>query len=186
MTNISQDISDLLHRKFNIIARWNFLEFDHDFKILRSYIDSIKKNEYDARDRIIVEHTDTDYYINVNGCPVGINLRNFFGVINELDIPNYLFIFYTTHFGITKEIDALCRDKSLFDRPTVIETLPFFDEVHYNKKQDINDIDCDIDSIKFNMLCMMHLTRSHRNAVYRQLDKIDKSKILLSGTNANF
>jgi len=183
MKEISTKVSDLLNKKYHIISHWNFLEFDQDFSILRERARGIKKDHYDLKDRIIVEHMDTDYYVKINDFQIGINLRNFFGVMAELDIPHHLFIFYTNHFGIKKEIDLLCENRHPNDRPTIIET--FLSRLHY-KQESVQNIDFNVDSVKFNMLCMMHLTRSHRNAAYRELDKIDRSKILLSGTNANF
>jgi hypothetical protein len=183
MREIPNEVLDFLAKKYNIISHWNFLDFDQNFDVLRGYVKKIQKEQFDFQDRIVVEHMDTDFYIKIDRYHVGVNLRNFFGVMTELDVPHYLFVFYTNHFGIKKEIDVLCQSRSLFDRPTIIET--FLSQLHY-KPERIYDVDYKADSVSYNMMCMMNLTRSHRNAVYRRLDRIDKNKLLLSGTNANF
>jgi hypothetical protein len=179
MKELPVEVFDLLDRKYHILAHWNFLEFDQNFDILRENLSLIKKDQFDSKDRIIIEHQDTDFYIKE--CTIGMNLRNFFCVVSELDIPFYLFIFYTNHFGIQKEFDIICKHRHPLDRPTVIES--FLSTLHHDKNK-IAEIECNFDSIQVNMLCMMNLKRSHRNAVYNELKDIDDEKLALAGTNA--
>lgn len=173
------EVLKVLQDRYNILAHLNFLQFDFDFTILRDQLTTIKKQEFDPTDRIIIEHQDTDFYIKE--CSVGINLRNFFCVVFEIDLPLYLFVFYTNHFGLTKELDMLCQTQHVKDRPTVIES--FLSTRHHDPTK-IMPVDFNVDAVEFNMLCMMHLTRSHRNAVYNALQDTDSQKLALAGTNA--
>lgn len=174
------EVVDLLRARYNILGHWNFLQFDFDFTILRNLLLDIKKERFDPQDRIIIEHQDTDFYIKE--CSVGINLRNFFCVVRELDLPLYLFVFYTNHFGLKKEFDILCGLNHANNRPTVIES--FLSTRHHDNKR-IIPVDCDFEHIEFNMLCMMNLKRSHRNAVYHALKEVDDQKLALAATDAN-
>lgn len=73
---IPSPVLDVLRRKFNVLEHMNFLEFDHDFDRFKQRLNDCRKPQFDARDRIIVEHLDTDYYFD--HCLVGVNFRNFF------------------------------------------------------------------------------------------------------------
>lgn len=174
------EVAEVLRARYNILGHWNFLHFDSNFVALRTLLLAIKKERFDPQDRIIIEHQDTDFYIKE--CCVGINLRNFFCVVRELDIPLYLFIFYTNHFGLQKELDILSASNHKKDRPIVIES--FLSNLHHDKKR-IMPIDCNFEHIEFNMLCMLNLKRSHRHAAYHALEDIDNTKLVLAGTNAN-
>lgn len=177
---IPDEILNLLRARYNILGLWSFFDFDYDFTILRDRLFAIKKEQFDPHDRIVIEHEDTDFYIKE--CSVGINVRNFFCVVRELDLPLYLFVFYTNHFGLQKEFDILCGSSNMNDRPTVIES--FLTTAHHDKKR-IMPVDCNFQHIEFNMLCMMNLIRSHRHAVYNALKDVDNQKLALAGTNDN-
>lgn len=176
-------VYNLLDRRYQIIEHMSFLEFDHDFEILRSRLTACKKKKFNVNDRIIIEHFDTDYYFDQ--CTTGVNLRNFFVLLEELDIPRYIFIFYTNHFGLQKETDSLCQYCEKQDRPTIIES--FLSKLSHDPSK-LQDIDCDFHLINHHALCMMHLTRSHRNAMYHALKHIPPDTLVLNTTknlNAN-
>lgn len=174
MKEIPQDILEYLQHKFSIKAHLSFLDFMHDFEILRIRLKPFSQPPVEDRTRIIIEHMDTDYYFNQ--CTVGVYLRNFFGVAQELDISNHRFIFYTNHFGLSGEIEQLCPDAN--DRPLIIES--FLSRLHHGANE-ITDVDFDFDQIQYHLLCMMHMTRSHRHAVYNAIKELD-NKILMSAT----
>jgi cell division transport system ATP-binding protein len=137
-------VKSLLEKKYNIIDHLIFIDFDNDFLKLSRYLRNIKKEKFDWHDRIIIEHMDTDFYFP--GSTVGINLINFFNVIKDLDYPYFVFMFYTNHFGITREIDLLCQDTDPIDRPTVIES--FITNFHYNNNGYTN-INLNIEQCEF-------------------------------------
>lgn len=168
-------VLELLKQRFTLLDHLSFLEFDQDFSVLRTRLSAIHKSSYDAREKILIEHMDTDYYFKE--CSVGINLRNFIGIVTELDIPYNVFLFYTNHIGIKQEINSLCKD--IRDRPLIIES--FLSKQHHDPTR-IKDIEYNVDFVKYHALCMMNLTRSHRHAVYHAVSPIDRSKLLLSAT----
>jgi hypothetical protein len=174
---IPQSVLGYLNQRFTLVDHLSFLEFDFDFDILKNRLKTIYKDVYDQNDRILIEHMDTDYYFQ--GCNIGINLRNFFLVVKDLNISYSVFVFYTNHIGIKKEIDILCRDAHIEDRPLIIES--FLSDLHH-KKDYIKPIETDFRNIQYHALCMMHLTRSHRNAIFHALNDIDHTKLLLSAT----
>ena len=172
---IPPEVLDAIRQKYNVCCHLSFLDFDFDFDILKSRLSQYKELQSNDNDRIIIEHMDTDYYFPE--CSVGVNLRNFFGIVRELDISYSRFIFYTNHFGVSREIDQLCRHSDPQDRPLVIES--FLSKLHH-KAESINPIECNFDCIQFHAVCMMVLKRSHRNAMCNAIKDIDQSKLMLA------
>jgi len=172
---IPLEVLDVIRQKYNVQCHLSFLNFDFDFDILKSRLSQYKKSQSSDNDRIIIEHMDTDYYFPE--CSVGVNLRNFFGVVKSLDISYSKFIFYTNHFGLSCEINQLCSHSDPQDRPLVLES--FLSELHY-KFEYITPIECHVDRVQFHATCMMVLKRSHRNAMYNAIKDIDQSKLMLA------
>ena len=179
-TEMPEPIKNILEKKFKIIDHLSFLDFDHRFDWLLHRFTKNRKEHYEHQEKIIIEHLDTDYYFDQ--CVVGVNLRNFFQMINGLDISPSLFIFYTNHFGLKKEIDVLCKNYHENDRPFIIES--FIGNLHYNSSK-INNISCDFYEIEYNGLCMMNEKRSYRSALYNALKDVDSSKIAIQVTSKN-
>lgn len=177
ITEMPSVVMELLHTRFTVLEHMRFLDFDHDFNRLRARLNQCRKPCYAPEDRIIVEHLDTDYYFD--HCAVGVNLRNFFGVVHELDIPYSSLVLYTNHFGIAREIDLLCAGADRVDRPMIIES--FLGNLHHQPDQ-IHAIEPDLDHVSHHAVCMMHCTRSHRHAVYNALNHISADVLMLSAT----
>lgn len=177
MIEMTDTVKNILQKKFEIIDHFSFLDFDYQFEWLSERLSQNKKDCYKQNEKIIVEHLDTDYYFNY--CDVGINLRNFFELLSNLDISPSIFVFYTNHFGLEKEIDKLCYNFHENDRPLIIES--FIGNLHYNSDETKNLI-CDFDKIEYNALCMMNEKRSHRSALYNALKNIDSVKLTIQVT----
>ena len=80
-----------------------------------------------------------------------------------VDIPLYLLLFVTNHYGISKEFDLLLRDQHPNDYPTVVETLlstMLLSESLYDPNTSL-----EIDRIEKAGLCMTGAGRSHRIAL---------------------
>ncbi len=155
--------------KFEILDIIEFKEFDYNFDILIKRLQKIKKEEYSINQKIIIEHFDTDYYDD-NLLKFGLNLYNFFQVTKKLNLPNFIFLFVTNHFGLKDEIDKILNNNS--DKVTVIET--FITKSHYNTDA-YHDIDVDQHKIVYPALTMMNHGRCHRYAFY---DWIEKNSLL--------
>jgi hypothetical protein len=166
----------LLRKKYTLLDTISFLEFDHDFDILKTRLEKHQKEHYDQNERIIIAHGDTDFYFE--HCAVGVNLLNFFTVVDSLDIPKFVFLFYTNHFGIAKEIEKICKDPN--DRPNVIESI--INNFTYSPNG-YRDHDSALDEISHPALCMMNMTRSHRYAMYGAIKDLPDHKILKSFTS---
>lgn len=153
-----------LRNKFNIIDIIETKQFDSgNENVLIEKLSATKKNEYDAQDRYVIVHFDTDFYWHGHG----INLNNLFSIWKYMDIPLYTMIYYTNHHGISEEIRKLSWSSSLNDQPMVIETLINPGNYDPEPYADIND---HIDLIEKHALCMMAGTgRSHRGAIFNHL-----------------
>lgn len=155
----------VLYKKYNILGHVEFKYFDQNFLLLEEYLLARKKSQFDPRDRFILVHMDTDYYIK--DFPFGISFYNTFTAFKKLDIPLYTMLFFTNHFGIEREIDKLVDDPA--DRPTVISS--FITTTHYSNNY--TPVDVDADSIVMPALSLMGSTRSHRFGLYNFLQEND-------------
>jgi hypothetical protein len=170
------ELTSALKSYFNIVGTTNFVKFDHDWDQLKNFFRQTRKETFDPLDRYIIQHQDTDIYISE--CSVGINLRNFFQVIQSMDIPVYTLIIWTNHIGLQQEIDILCKNQHPLDRPTLIES--FCTTTHVGTEDYYNDWSISADQIEIHALSMMGANRSHRFAFYNSLKHIDKNKLALS------
>lgn len=171
---IPAELADLLTKKYNVIGNIEFKQFDHNWDHLRSFFRQTKKTKFDHRDRYVIEHQDTDIYLAEMS--VGLNLRNFFEIVNELDIPLFTILIWTNHFGLQKELDILHKQCHPKDRPTVIES--FCTRTHV--ADSYVDQDIAVDEIQHHALSMMGTNRSHRFAVYHVLKHFDPEKLAMS------
>lgn len=180
ISEIPNEVKEMFSEKFNVLAYTSFLAFDRDISILENLLINNKKQQFNHNDRIIVVHMDTDFYFEE--CSVGVTLKNFFTIIEKLDLPKFIFLFYTNHFGIKKEVDILCKNYHAMDRPTVIETM--LSTLHCDPTQ-ISKTDLCLNDIQYNALCMMVTQRSHRNAFANLISDIPKDKLALNLTKKN-
>lgn len=170
MSSMPKELITLLNENFNIVGTIKIMDVDHNFDLLKEFFISTKKEVFEYNDRYVIEHQDTDIYIPEMS--VGVNLRNFFHIVNELDIPLFTILIWTNHFGIQREIDILCKN----DKPTILES--FCDILHVSNNY--KNIPLSPESIKHHALSMMGATRSHRFALYNELKNEDPNKVALS------
>ena len=169
---IPDRVLELLKTKFNIIGHLSFLEFDSDFDILKNNLLSVHRKNFSIKDKIIIEHLDTDFYYPES--TIGINLRNFFTIVEQVDIPLNVFVFYTNHFGIQREFDIICKNKHSADRPILLES--FISKMHY-PESNYKQVSVNHDTITCSALSLIHGTRSHRHALYNHISQCDNIAI---------
>jgi len=168
-------VEQLLSKKYNLIDALAFTDFYNDYDQLKEKLLTLKQEKYDINDRILISHTDTDFYFKQ--CNVGLHLLNFFTIIDQIDIPRYVLLFYTNHFGLGTEIKKLCKEEK--DQPGVIESFVY--DLHYNP-EGYKDVDISLDKISHQALCMMNMIRSHRYALYHQIKDISDDNLIASYT----
>jgi hypothetical protein len=114
-TSVDAEFLSALKEKYKILDSFILKNYDQDCNSLREHLQSLRKEVFAPDDRIIITQFDTDYYIDER---VGINLINLFNTWKEVDIPLSVMIYYTNSFGVSKEIDHICRYNHPGDRPT--------------------------------------------------------------------
>jgi len=169
-----------LCNKFNIIEIFETKQFDlGNENVLIEKLSATKKNEYNAQDRYVIVHFDTDFYWHGHG----INLNNLFSIWKYMDIPLYTMIYYTNHHGISEEIKKLSWTDSLKDQPMVIETL--INPGNYDPDPYV-DFNANIDLIEKHALCMMAgADRSHRGAIFNHLKHLVPDHIAMTTKGKN-
>jgi hypothetical protein len=148
-----------IYEKYNVLAHVPSRQIDHCLIDFEMFLQKLHKDTFLPNDRIVIEHMDTDYYHHE--LKNGIFISNLIKAFHATDIPTFVLLLITNHFGIKKEINELIIDKN--DVPTVIET--FFYQPHVQKSY--KDIELTVDKIQMPALCLMGgIGRSHRHAFY--------------------
>jgi hypothetical protein len=178
---IDQTILSAIKKKYNVIDVFALMEFDHDFDSLKQHLQTRKKDCFGPKDRIVINHFDTDYYVHNQ---FGINLINLFTVWRDLDLPMYLILIYTNHIGIRQEIDLMCKTNHPLDRPTLIET--FIDPMSYSSDTYTHEPNINIEQIEYHGLSMMNAPRSHRYALYNHICHLDSHLVLTIKTKDEY
>jgi len=168
----------LFQKKYHIVDTILLLDYDDQFPALQKHLELYKTESFTSQDRIIVAHFDTDYYIHNQ---FGLNLINLFNVWEAVDIPLHVMLLYTNHFGIQHEIDLLCRNQHLANRPTLVQT--FIDPVNYRSSTYDVEPSLDIEEISYHGMAMMSRARSHRFALYNHLAHLDDKLALVIKAN---
>lgn len=163
-----------LEKKYNIVDVFNLSRYDYQFDQLKQRLQAVKKTQFEAKDRIVAVHFDTDYYIQNR---VGVNLTNLFTIWQEVDIPLHTMLIYTNHVGIKQELDVLCQHRPLIDRPTIIET--FINQLSYLPSTYDSEPDLAVDQIEHHGLALMGAPRSHRYALYNHLKHLDDKLVMV-------
>jgi hypothetical protein len=177
MSEIPQCVWQLLETKFNIVDHYAFVRLDHDMKNLISKLQSHGQRSFGEQDRIVVEHMDTDFYYEES--TVGITVRNFFTVIERFNVPVNVFVFYTNHFGLRREIDIVCKNIEPQFRPLVLES--FISNKHY-PETGYQDFDFKIDDIECQALTLINGKRSYRHALFNHVMHISRDCLAVNFT----
>lgn len=175
---LNNNIKDYLYKKFNILHHTNFLNFDCDYQILLDDLEKIKKENFDIKDKIIIEHFDTEFYDR--SLRIGLHTRNVIECIRSADIPFFTIIFITSHYNFKNEISLLI-DKDVDGFPIVLNTVSSKHTICKKYK----NIDNNSSFIEKPAVCLMAGTqRSHRSSLYYFFKKQNLfSKIAVSYKN---
>lgn len=160
---MTKNYKEVLYSKYDILGHYETKWFDSDWLLLEQHLRSTKLDYYTPKQKYIVEHVDTDYYhpdFNYGFC-----LSNLISVFKTVDIPLHTLLLFTNHFGIEQEINALAPDPH--DRPIVVTS--FITTTHYTNHYQPVDVNPEL--IKYPAICMMGAVRTHRNVVFRFLEK---------------
>ena len=159
-TELYPEAEEIISKKFNILFSIDCRGGDTKLHYLSELIDKIKKEQFSPNDRILLVHMDTDYYDPL--LPYGLLIINLIRLFKNKDIPLYLLLFVTNHYGIKEEFDQLLINQPPGDYPTIVETLlsPALLGNDYANTTDFN-----FDKIEKAGLCMLGAERSHRVAL---------------------
>jgi hypothetical protein len=160
MIELNNQALSMLDKKYNLLLKIDARQFDNNWQLLSDKLDSIKKESFLPNDRILIAHMDTDYYDEL--LPCGLIIINLVRMFKNKDIPLYLLLLVTNHYGINKEFDLLLVDHHKKDRPTIIETL--LSQLLLSNNFVLED-DCRIDQIEKAAMSMIGRQRSHRVAL---------------------
>ena len=161
----------IIKEKFNVVAEIDARDFDRDYSILESLLLKHKRESYTIYDKFLISAMDINYYDDL--LPCSILVINIIRIFERLNIPFFTLLFITTHNGMEKEFDIVLNDHPKDDRPVVLYTMisnlntpPTYDWIKY----------IETDNIERAGMCLMHMAKSHRVALYNYLieNNLDK------------
>jgi hypothetical protein len=160
MIELHQEALNIVHEKFNVLFEIDCRSFDTNYQVLTDLINQVKKDRFDHKDRIVLVHMDTDYYDPL--LPCGLLIINIIRIFKKHQLPLFLLLFITNHFGIKTEFKTLLQEHPMEDWPTIVETL--LSKTLLVSKFDTQLVN-DFNSIEKQGLCMIGIKRSHRIAL---------------------
>ena len=161
----------IIKEKVNVVAEIDARDFDRDYSILESLLLKHKRESYTIYDKFLISAMDINYYDDL--LPCSILVINIIRIFERLNIPFFTLLFITTHNGMEKEFDIVLNDHPKDDRPVVLYTMisnlntpPTYDWIKY----------IETDNIERAGMCLMHMAKSHRVALYNYLieNNLDK------------
>lgn len=164
---ISSVFIDALSSKYNILDIIEFTDVDSDYELLATRLTKTKKTYFDSKDRYLIGHLDTDYYLP--NCPYGLGMFNLIRTFLHNDIPLNTLILITNHPGISRELEILIpKEMHEHNFPTIIDDCIM---VANMVRLGLNQDECNIDatSIENHGITMLGESRIHRNMLYNQL-----------------
>ena len=171
-----------IEKKYELLDTIYVIDIDRDISLFEERLLNIKKESFAPNERILINHTDTDYY-DKKILKYGLTLYNILFTIKKINIPFFTILFYTNHIGISEEITRILDDLNhpVEDRPTVIES--FLNNLSYSACS-CKDLPINSQDIKHAGLSMMGASRSHRYSLYNYLNKnnlLDSVKVSIRG-----
>tara|TARA_B100001057_G_scaffold207381_1_gene208079 strand:- start:1513 stop:2088 length:576 start_codon:yes stop_codon:yes gene_type:complete len=166
-SDLSEVFVKAIQKKFNIIALLDINYMDHDWDILKDILVATRKSVYEPKDRYVIVHTDTDYYLP--GCPYGFSIFNLVRTFLHNNIPLYTMLLVTDHKGIKKEFKILIpKEMHEHNFPTIVDDCLTSivntrigmnqEETHFKESEIVK-----------HGVSMMGVPRVHRNMLYNQL-----------------
>lgn len=144
-----QSLSDKFAYEF--VDSINIIDYDYNWASLYHRFDKLKKEKWAANEKILVQHSDTEFFFNGSG----LSIYNFNQVIKSLDIDPAVFVILTNHRNSTREWLSYCdHTKNQFH---VIET-PLTELITFNT----DSIDPLGSQCQHRLGSMMGLLRGHR------------------------
>jgi hypothetical protein len=103
------EIVDAVHAKYDVVTWLDILDdrLDLDLARLRHELLPFQRYRFDARQRLIISHRDTDYYVAPQ--TVGFFLWNLYKIYTHLDIPTEHTIILTNQAGVVQEASVLAQ-----------------------------------------------------------------------------
>jgi hypothetical protein len=183
MTNISPLLYQKLATKFTILDSIRLFRYFHDWEAFAKRIKQTHKEVYAHRERYLIDHSDTDYYLPK--CPYGLNMFNLVRTCLYEDIPMNTLIIITNHIGLQKELELLIPEHMhKHNFPTIIDKcITAFKNVRTGLNLPIADYS--VDEIIKHGVSMMGVPRVHRNLIFNLMKKnnlLDDYAVSYQGT----
>jgi len=182
---ITKKYYDKLASVYNILDAIALKDFHNNFDVLKDRLSKIKQEEYNINDKVVIEHFDLEYY-DKKILNFGLFIYNTMVIIKELDIPYFVFVFVTNHFGLQQQVDKILKNHPTGDRPKIIETI--VNNQIYNSNL-VENLPINAQDIKHAGLSMIGQPRIHRFALYNYLKNnnlLDSIKISIRGSSNRY
>ena len=183
MSNISPLLEKQLATKFTILDNIRLHNYHQDWEAFAKRVRQTRKEVYAHKDRYLIEHSDTDYYLPE--CPYGLNIFNLVRTCLHEDISMNTLIIVTNHIGLHKEFKILIPEHMHeHNFPTIIDQC--FTGLR-NTRTGLNQskVENNVSDITKHGVSMMGVARIHRNILFnlmKEHDMLDDYAVSYQGT----
>lgn len=101
---------------YKFVDTINIIEYDYSWPSLFRRLSAIKKSVWPSHEKILIQHSDTEFFLN----GLGFSIYNFNQIIKNVDIDPAVFVVLTNHRGSTAEWHSYCSHEN--NRFHVIES----------------------------------------------------------------
>jgi len=155
---------NFINTDVNILGVFDLILYDHNFELLYEKLNSLKKDYFDPADKIIILHTDTEYFYQGNR--LGFTLHNLLTCWRDLDIPFHVMVIYANQSTLELAVEPFIVDQR--DRPVIIPVVVNKDSWHEITSIPPFEI---YKNIQQNAFCLMGAERQHRIKFFQYLSK---------------
>jgi hypothetical protein len=182
-SNISPLLEKQLATKFTILDNIRLNYYYQDWEAFAKRVMQTHKEVYDYKDRYLIDHSDTDYYLPE--CPYGLTIFNLVRTCLHEDISMNTLIIVTNHIGLHKEFKILIPEHMHeHNFPTIIDQC--FTGLR-NTRTGLNQskVENNVSDITKHGVSMMGVARIHRNILFnlmKEHDMLDDYAVSYQGT----
>ena len=157
--NLNSKFLSAINTRFKVLDVIDLFDYDEDMWKLHAHLKKLKQEEYQANEKIVFLHFDTDFYLQQD--QPGFTIQNLHLILADLDIPFAFTLLITNHYGISQQL----KSARIGINPSEPKSLPCietnFQDLLINDGT-VVDIKINPDRINYQYSCLNRSKRSHR------------------------
>jgi hypothetical protein len=170
-TVILPEVLDIIRERYRMVDVIDIFLFMHDVEGLARRLHTLQGRSFQADERLIILHDDTDYYPSTHSS--GFQIYNLLRLCANFDISLEHMIVLTNHYGIQAEIQRLSQEICNSAGPRVVCTSQWIDYPELGDLPDPPPVDPGSRVPEYLYCCLNNKQRQHRLLTLCMLQEAD-------------